>query len=131
MASMAPVTDRIRSLVVFVGGAGGRGLGGGGLDGAALPFFGCGGVTGATESSGDSASPKRSSEICDETGSPNRFAVASLSVAANIFVGWLVNMLASEESVVVVSKPVLGATVSTAKEANGFVDSAATVDSYD
>jgi len=130
VASMAPVTDSIRSFVFLAGGcggAGGCGLGGGGLDGGGLPFFDggvdatvgatgcCGGLTTGVDcfSGVDVAVPKRSTLLL-----------------AKILDDWLVKTLVAGVFIVA-SNPTLGAVLSMPKEANGLVESADTDGSYD
>lgn len=122
MASIAPVTDRIKSLV-FLGGAGGCGLGGGGLEGAALAFFDCwAGCCTVAGDGGGAVWPKNSSDEWEESGASNRFDSSPL--VTNMFFASVENILAVVASVVVAaSKPVLGALASVANEAKGFVES--------
>lgn len=121
---MAPVTDRISSLVCF-GGAGGRGLGGGGLDGAGFPFFGWTGVAGGVGACGVAGSSNNAGGVSEGAGASKRFALGSSPVVANMSLAWLVNMLAAGVSAV------LGSVVSAANEANGLVESTVAVGWYD
>lgn len=126
VASMAPVTDRIKSLV-FLGGAGGCGLGGGGLEGAALAFLGCwAGCCTVAGDGGGAVWPKNSSDEWEESGASNKFDSSPL--VTNMFFASVENILAVVASVVAASKPVLGALVSVANEAKGFVESTVIAD---
>lgn len=136
VASIAPVTDSIRSFVFLAGGCtggcgigGGCGLGGGGLDGGGFPFLdggvaangctgggGCGGLTTV-------AGCFSAAIVVVVVIVPNRSTLA-LSDVTKILVGWLVKTLVAGILVSMVApNPASGAVLSMPKEANGLVDS--------
>lgn len=136
VASIAPVTDSIRSFVFLAGGCTGRcgigggcGLGGGGLDGGGFPFLdggvdaegGCGGLT----------------IVADCVSAvvvvivPNRSTLA-LSDVTKILDGWLVKTLVAGVLMSEVApNPMSEAVLSMPKEANGLVESTDIGGSYD
>lgn len=134
VASMAPVTDSIRSFVFLAGGcggAGGCGLGGGGLDGGGFPFFdgGVDATVGVTSCCGGLITGDCFSGVV--VVAPNRSTFA-LSDVAKILDNWLVKTLVAGVLVSTVSSnPALGAVLSMPKEANGLVESTDTDGSYD
>lgn len=136
VASMAPVTDSIRSFGMFLaggcGGAGGCGLGGGGLDGSGFPFFD-GGVDAITVGAIVRCGGLTTGVDCSSgvvVTAPNRFTVVASSAAAKMLDDWLVKTLAAGV-LTVASDSTLGAMLSMPKEANGLVESTGTDCSYD
>lgn len=135
MASIAPVTDSIRSFVFFAGGTGGGcGLGGGGLDGG-FPFLDggvdascCGGLT--IVSGCFSIVVGMVIVVVVVLVVPNRSTFV-LSDVAKILDDWLVKTLVAGVSIsVVVPNPASGTLLSMPKEANGLVELTDTGGSY-
>lgn len=127
VASIAPVTDSIRSFVFLAGGCtgggigGGCGLGGGGLDGGGFPFFD-GGVAAVGCFGGLTIGAGCFSAVVVVIV-PNKSTLA-LSDVTKILDGWLVKTLVAGVLVSVVApNPVSGAVLSMPKEANGLVES--------
>lgn len=127
MASIAPVTDSIKSFVFLAGGTGGCGRGGGGLDGSGFPFFdggvtavcvGCGGLT--TVGGFCIVVVVVVIVIVVAAATPNKSTSADVTKMSD---GWLVKTLVAGVSVVVASNPSSGRTLSMPKEANGLVES--------